>query len=71
MKILITVGACYLGTILVEKLLKISDELNISKITVYDNLMYNQDGLFPLCANEKLEFVYGDVRDQNKLISIS
>jgi len=65
--ILITGGAGYLGTILVEKLLKSSEELNINKITVYDNLMYKQEGLFPLCANEKLEFVYGDVRDQNKL----
>ena len=51
MKILITGGAGYLGTILVEKLLKISEDLNISKITVYDNLMYKQYGLFPLCAN--------------------
>ena len=67
MKILITGGAGYLGTILLEKLLKVSDELNIDKITVYDSLMYKQDGIFPLCANEKVEFVYGDVRDQNKL----
>lgn len=67
MRILITGGAGYLGTILLEKLIKSSEELNIEKITVYDNLMYKQDGVFPLCSNEIVDFVYGDVRDQNKL----
>jgi nucleoside-diphosphate-sugar epimerase len=65
--VLITGGAGYIGTVLVETLLKYSDQLKIRKIIVYDNLMYKQDGLFPLCANDKIEFIYGDVRDQNKL----
>ena len=34
------------------------------KVTVIDNLMYGQNSLFHLCHNPKLEFVYGDVRDE-------
>lgn len=67
MKILITGGAGYLGTILVEQLLKNSESLGIEKVTVYDNLMYKQEGLFPFLSNPKLNFVYGDVRDRSKL----
>lgn len=67
MKILITGGAGYLGTILVEQLLKNAEILGIQKVVVYDNLMYKQEGLFPFLSNPKLEFVYGDVRDRSKL----
>jgi nucleoside-diphosphate-sugar epimerase len=67
MKILITGGAGYLGTILVEQLLANASGLGIEKVVVYDNLMYKQEGLFPFLSNPKLEFVYGDVRDRAKL----
>ncbi len=67
MKVLITGGAGYIGTVLVEQLLKRADQLGIKKIVVYDNLMYKQDGLFALLADPRLEFVYGDVRNHSKL----
>lgn len=67
MQILVTGGAGYLGTVLIEQLLARSEELSISKVIVYDNLMYKQDGLLPFLINKKLEFVYGDVRDEQKL----
>ena len=64
MKILITGGAGYIGTVLIEELLKLK---SVKKIIAYDNLMYKQGGLFPLLTNKKLEFVFGDVRDADKL----
>lgn len=67
MRILITGGAGYIGTVLVEALLTMADDYDIEKITVLDNLLYKQDGLFPLLRNPLLHFVYGDVRDYRKL----
>lgn len=67
MKILITGGSGYIGSVLCEQLLVRAQELGIQKITVLDNLLYKQDGLFPLLQNPVLQFVYGDVRDVNKL----
>ena len=67
MKILITGGAGYLGTILIEELLKRVGQLGIEKIVAYDNLLYKQEGLFPFLVNPKLEFIYGDVRNQAEL----
>lgn len=66
-KILITGGSGYIGTILVEELLSLHHELDIEKITVLDNLLYKQDGLFPLLSNPKLDFIFGDVKDKEKL----
>lgn len=63
MNILITGGAGYIGTVLVERLLAETD----ADIVVYDNLMYKQDGLFALLHNPRVRFVYGDVRDYEKL----
>ena len=63
MRVLITGGAGYLGTVLCEQLLARSEELGIEYITAYDNLLYKQDGLFPLLTNPKLKFVFGDVRE--------
>ena len=58
-RILITGGAGYLGSILSERLLNAG-----YCVTVLDNLMYAQHGLFHLCANPHFEFIFGDVRDQ-------
>ena len=43
MKVLITGGAGYLGTVLTEEIL---NRFPYAKVIVYDNLMYKQDGLF-------------------------
>jgi nucleoside-diphosphate-sugar epimerase len=66
-KILITGGAGYLGSILCEELLKSHDFIGVEKVTVLDNLLYKQDGLFPFSANKRFEFVYGDVRNTDLL----
>ncbi|WP_298438366.1 NAD(P)-dependent oxidoreductase [Geobacter sp.] len=67
LKILITGGAGYLGSILCEHLL---DKKH--KVTVVDNLMYGEQNLFHLCANPDFDFVQGDARDESlmrKLVS--
>lgn len=58
MKILVTGGAGYLGSVLCEHLLDAGYQ-----VTVVDNLLYRQQTLFHLCNNPNFEFVYGDVRD--------
>jgi nucleoside-diphosphate-sugar epimerase len=67
MKVLITGGAGYIGTVLCEVLLSRAESLGITKITVFDNLLYKQDGLFALLKDTKLDFVFGDVREEQKL----
>ena len=59
MKVLITGGAGYLGSILCEHLLKAG-----YKTTVLDNLYYGQAALFHLCADPNFDFVRGDARDE-------
>ena len=61
MKILITGGAGYLGSVMTRNLLKNHE------VIVYDNLMYNQTSLVDLSSNPNFTFHYGDVRDWNKL----
>ncbi len=63
MKVLVTGGAGYLGSILVPELLKKGYE-----VTVVDNFMYNQTPLLDCCCDEKLSIIRGDVRDK-ELIS--
>lgn len=60
MRVLVTGGAGYLGSVLCEHLLAAR-----FKVTVIDNLMYGQSSLFHLCANDCFEFVFGDVRDEH------
>jgi len=62
MKILVTGGAGYIGTSLVPQLLR-----RDNKVIVYDNLMYNQNVLLEHHINDNFKFVYGDIRDINKL----
>ena len=56
MKILITGGAGYLGSVVTRHLLKNHE------VIVYDNLMYNQTSLLDLSNNLNFTFHYGDVR---------
>ena len=59
MKILVTGGAGYLGSVLCEHLLDAGYQ-----VTVVDNLLYKQQTLFHLCSNTNFEFVFGDVRSR-------
>ncbi len=59
MKILVTGGAGYVGSVLVPLLLARNDQ-----VRVLDNLMYGGRGLLPCFASRNLEFIKGDVRDE-------
>ena len=61
MKILITGGAGYLGSVFTRNLLKNHE------VIVYDNLMYNQTSLLDFSNNPNFTFHYGDVREWSKL----
>ena len=63
MKILVTGGAGYIGSILVPELLR-----NGNEVTVIDNFMYGQASLLDCCFDAKLNIVRGDARD-NAIIS--
>ncbi len=67
LNVLITGGAGYLGSILSEHLLDRG-----YRVTVLDNLMYGEQSLFHLCADDRFDFVNGDARNQDlvgKLVS--
>ena len=59
MKVLITGGAGYLGSILTPYLLN-----NNFEVTVIDNLMFNQTTLLDVFSNPKFRFIRGDIRDE-------
>jgi nucleoside-diphosphate-sugar epimerase len=59
-KALLTGGTGYIGSVLSEHLLNAG-----YRVTVIDNLLYGQHSLFHLCANSALDFVFGDVRDED------
>ena len=59
MKILVTGGAGYLGSILVPALLNEGYE-----VTVIDSFMFNQNSLMDVCFNKNFSVVRGDVRDE-------
>jgi nucleoside-diphosphate-sugar epimerase len=61
MKILVTGGMGYLGSVLC------TDLVENHEVVVYDNLLYNQTTLLNLFNNKNFKFVYGDVRDYSKL----
>lgn len=59
MKILITGGAGYIGSVLVPHLLQSGYE-----VTVLDNFMFGQASLLDCCAHEGFRIVRGDCRDE-------
>jgi len=65
MKILITGGSGYLGSVITEKLLN-----EDYQVTILDNLMYNQTSSIIFSHNPNFNFIYGDVRDKTLLKSI-
>ena len=66
MKILVTGGAGYVGSILTEHLLQAGH-----RVTVLDNLMYQQSGsLAHLAAKPNFAFVRGDARDERLLAEL-
>jgi len=62
MKILVTGGAGYLGSVIVDKLLK-----NGYQIIVLDKLLFNQTSLLQYTSNPNFKFIYGDVRNESLL----
>ncbi len=60
LKILVTGGAGYLGSIITPKLL---DEGH--SVTVIDNLMFKQNPLLECCANQKFDFIKGDICNES------
>jgi len=58
MKIVVTGGAGYIGSVLVSDLLNSGH-----KVTVIDNLIYNQTSLAHIIGNKNLEFVFKDIRN--------
>lgn len=59
MKILITGGAGYLGSVITQRLLNEGHE-----ITVLDKLIFKQVSLLTHCSNPKFNFIHGDVRNK-------
>lgn len=63
MKVLVTGGAGYIGSVLVPELVRAGHE-----VTVIDNFLYNQSALLDVCHFKTLTVIRGDARDE-KLIS--
>ena len=57
--VLVTGAAGYIGSILCEHLLDAG-----YRVVAMDNLMYGEQSLFHLCANERFVFQRGDARDE-------
>jgi nucleoside-diphosphate-sugar epimerase len=65
MKILVTGGAGYLGSILVPDLLAAGHE-----VTVLDNFMFRQGSLNHVCHHPKFNVVKGDIRLQETMVGL-
>ena len=63
--ILITGGAGYLGSVITDYLYQFGQ---INKLTVYDNIMYNQTSCINYAHKRNFEFIHGDVRNHEKLL---
>ena len=59
MRVLVTGGAGYIGSVLTPALLDAGYE-----VTVLDNFMFGQNSLMNCCANERFSVVRGDCRDK-------
>lgn len=62
MKILITGGAGYLGSVITKKMLDVGHE-----VIVLDKLVFNQTSLLGYTYTSKFKFIYGDVRNESLL----
>ncbi|MBC8096284.1 MAG: NAD-dependent epimerase/dehydratase family protein, partial [Akkermansiaceae bacterium] len=60
MKILITGGAGYIGSVLTPTLLADGHE-----VTVVDNFYFNQSSLMDCCPYEKFQVIRGDSREES------
>ena len=60
MKISITGGAGYIGSVLVPELLRLGHE-----VSVLDNFYFNQTSLLDCCADKSFRIVRGDARDRD------
>ena len=60
MKVLVTGGAGYIGSVLVPLLLQRADQ-----VIVIDNFMYNQTSLLDCCHDRHFMIIRGDARDKN------
>ena len=65
MKILVTGGAGYLGSIIVPQILQQGH-----KVTVLDNFMYKQNSLADCCCLEGFSVVRGDCRDERLMRTV-
>jgi len=65
MKILVTGGAGYIGSILIPELINRS-----FKVTVLDNFMYKQTSLNHLCNFKNFKIVNGDIRDKSLMLNL-
>lgn len=65
MKILITGGAGYLGSVIADNFLSLGHE-----VTVLDNLSFNQISPLAFTANKRYNFIYGDVRNESLLTKL-
>lgn len=63
MKILVTGGAGYIGSILIPYLLDQDYE-----VTVIDNFLFRQNSLLDVCHHTNFNIIKGDVRDKNLII---
>jgi nucleoside-diphosphate-sugar epimerase len=59
MRVLVTGGAGYIGSVLVPSLLAAGHQ-----VTVVDNFMYRQTSLLDVCSEPGLEIMRGDARDR-------
>lgn len=65
MKLLVTGGAGYVGSVLVPVLLQ-----NNHEVKVLDNLMYGGESLLPCFYHPNFSFYKGDIRDENLVKSL-
>jgi len=65
MRVLVTGGAGYVGSILCEHLLDSGYH-----VTVVDNLKYQEQSLFHFCSHAHFDFVFGDVRNETLMQSL-